>query len=71
MDYYDANLKNPKVLGKSLIVDGEINKDIGISPSKIIGGEGIKISRENGKIIISLNRSSSNGNSPRNNDNSQ
>lgn len=63
MDYYDSNLKNPKVLGKPLIVNGEINKDIGIPPSKVIAGKGIEIRRENGKLIISLSGNSGNGNS--------
>ena len=57
MDYYDANLKNPKVIGKNFIEDGEINGDIGIPPSKIIAGKGIKIQKLNGKIVVSLDTS--------------
>ena len=57
MDYYDANLKNPKVIGKDFIVDGEINGDIGVPPSKIIAGNGIKIQKINGKTVISLDMS--------------
>lgn len=63
MDYYDPNLKNPKVAGKSLLENGEINKDFGVPPSKVVAGRGISISKANGKIIISLDMSGvSNGN---------
>jgi hypothetical protein len=57
MDYYNANLKNPKVIGKNLMVNGEINPEIGVPPSKIIAGDGIVIEKVNGKIIISLDSS--------------
>jgi hypothetical protein len=57
MDYYNANLKNPKVIGKNFIVDGEINGDIGVAPSKIVAGKGIKIQKIDGKTVISLDAS--------------
>lgn len=61
MDYYNANLKNPKVIGKNLIENGEINSDIGVPPSKIVAGNGILIRKIDGKIVISLGQGGLNG----------
>ena len=71
MDYYDAKIMNPKINGKRLIVDGEINSEIAIPPSKLIIGNGLFATIVDGKIYISLDRTGViNGISARNNNNS-
>lgn len=62
MDYYDSNLKNPKVNGNDLIINGEVNKNLALPPSKIVAGKGIKITKSGGKITISLDTGNGNGN---------
>ena len=70
MDYYDTKIKNPKINGKELIVDGEINKELAIPPSKLIIGEGLSVTKIDGKFYISLDRTGiANGISARNNNN--
>lgn len=70
MDYYNTKIKNPKINGKTLIVDGEINRDLAIPPSKLIIGEGLSVRVVDGKLYISLNETGiSNGISARNNNN--
>lgn len=70
MDYYNTKIKNPKINGKILIVDGEINKDLAIPPSKLIIGEGLSVRVVDGKFYISLNETGIlNGISARNNNN--
>lgn len=70
MDYYDTKIKNPKINGKELIVDGEINKELAIPPSKLIIGEGLSVRKIDGKFYISLDRTGiANGISARNNNN--
>lgn len=72
MDYYDAEIRNPKVNGKELIVDGEINSEIAVPPSKLIIGEGLSVTVVDGKIYISLDRIGvTNGISARNNNNGE
>ena len=56
MDYYNAEIKNPKVNGKELIIDGEINSEIAVPPSKLIIGDGLSATVVDGKIYISLDR---------------
>lgn len=72
MDYYNTRLKNPKINGKELIVDGEINEEIAIPPSKLVIGEGLSIENIDGRLYISLDREGIiNGISTRNNNNGQ
>lgn len=72
MDYYDTKIKNPKVNGKELIVDGEINSTIAIPPSKLIIGKGLSATVVDGKIYISLDRTDlTNETFERNNNNSE
>lgn len=56
----DAELYNPKVDGKTLLIDGKINPEIGISRENIVAGENIIIDQINdGTIRISANVQSS------------
>lgn len=72
MDYYNTRLKNPKINGKELIVDGEINKEIAVPPSKLVIGEGLSIENIDGRLYISLDMEGViNGISTRNNNNGQ
>lgn len=60
MKYYDCNLLNPIVNGIEFIIDGKINKEIGLNSESFVAGENIEILKEaDGKIKISATAGSS------------
>ena len=51
----NPNLHNPKIDGVDLLVNGMLNKDIGLSYGYLVDGDGVTIERDsNGYITISL-----------------